>query len=190
MCCSGEITNCNCAPSIWFNRWANPAHWPSRVGVPHSGHDRGIPCVRHEPVHEHRHFHQLLHQQLYPWDWTWVTAPPAAAWLIQNQLRWILVTVFHLLESKEFLMFFLAVCFCVVQSPFFKNKFHSMYSVFCFLITYCKTAVKMCIFLRCVSKSQSCCRSLRPCPFPAFLRPRSVPAFTEFSLTASICCQN
>lgn len=57
-------------------RWANPAYWPSCVGVPHSGHDWGIPAIRHEPFHEHCHLHQFLHQQFYPRDRAWVTSPP------------------------------------------------------------------------------------------------------------------
>lgn len=122
MCCSGEITSCNCAPCIWFNRWANPAYWPSSVGVPHGGHDRSVPCVWHEPVHEHRHFHQLLHQQLYPWDWTWVTAPPAAACLIQNKLHWILVTVFHpLVFIRISDVSSCSLFLCCTVSPFFQR---------------------------------------------------------------------
>lgn len=69
-----EKTNshCTCCPKSC--RRTHPTHWPRCLGVPHSGHDRGVPAVWHEPLHEHRHLHQLLHQQLHPWDWAWVAS--------------------------------------------------------------------------------------------------------------------
>lgn len=87
---SMSLANSHCIPYILFNRWANTAHWPSCVGVPHSGYDWGLPSVWHEPFHEHCHLHQLLHQQLYPWDWTWVLSTPTVSccdMLIQSSLH-------------------------------------------------------------------------------------------------------
>lgn len=69
-----NLTGSDLTPCIRFHRWTNPTHRPSCLGVPHGGHDRGVPSVWHEPFHEHRHLHQLLYQQLHPRDWTW--APP------------------------------------------------------------------------------------------------------------------
>lgn len=118
MCCSvlSKITNSNCFSYISFNRRANPTHWPSCVGVPHGGDDWGIPSIWHESFYEHRHLHQLLHQQFHPWDWKWVTSPPAAACcgLLSSDLsdsKWFQVTLRHCFQFT----FILSPCSLIAQ---------------------------------------------------------------------------
>lgn len=142
-----NFTYTNLLLCFWLCRWANPTHRSSCVGVTYCGYDGGIPCIWHEPFHEHSNLHQLLHQQLYPWDWTWVLSHPAAALhglLSKSEVSFILYNAAFNLHSWCFLNEQ-----CTVISPSF--TFSTFWTPF--PPPNLQKCSNISILFRCVSKS-------------------------------------